>query len=446
MLFVVGGTQTRSVQCQRTDAKGNKKIVSDVHCTGSGLSKPISSQACNTQACVNVANDSFSTVQDSQIVILNSDLLSNDITYLPPLTIKSISNVVGGTATLSSTSVTFKPTAKAGKTAGFNYTVSDSQGNVGTAYVTITILPLPDINAYIFSSAEVEEFKESYTPPTLAEVFNSWHRFSDKTAYYPAGTTPAGEAASWEMSSETSFRCTVNSSSWTGFVSPSEVDNYIHTATLSSTATDDDVIGLVIAFKRIGSSNYALIAARESNGAPNLTGSTGFSIVYVKDSNTWTPDGTNTILVAKPEGTVYKGAGGWSTYGPTVVKVERIGSIVRVYCSPFKSTTIDANSKLEINLNDYSYLSWALDKCSYGYTCLSQQYSSFTDVKIEGLTNANQILDFEKNQVWDWNASTSSWVLSSETIQSIYGWPRVIISETDGTKYQINENSIVKIS
>ena len=80
MLFVVGGTQTRSVQCQRTDAKGNKKIVSDVHCTGSGLSKPISSQACNTHACVDVANDSFSTVQDSQIVILNSDLLSNEIT------------------------------------------------------------------------------------------------------------------------------------------------------------------------------------------------------------------------------------------------------------------------------------------------------------------------------------------------------------------------------
>lgn len=106
---------------------------------------------------------------------------------------------------------------------------------------------------------------------------------------------------------------------------------------------------------------------------------------------------------------------------------------------------MDPASKLEIDLSKIPELQWAREKCSYGYCCMSQRYSSYTNVSLEGDINRNQLLDFEMNQVWDWDSAGSRWVLTSKTVQSEYGWPRTIISETDGMIYKIYENTIVKI-
>ena len=50
-----GGTQTRTVTCQRRDATTatlDKQTVADSFCTAHGLTKPATSQKCNTQSCV----------------------------------------------------------------------------------------------------------------------------------------------------------------------------------------------------------------------------------------------------------------------------------------------------------------------------------------------------------------------------------------------------------
>lgn len=50
-----GGTQTRSVTCKRRIVNSSNNVsVSDAYCTAYGLSKPTSSQSCNTHSCAPV--------------------------------------------------------------------------------------------------------------------------------------------------------------------------------------------------------------------------------------------------------------------------------------------------------------------------------------------------------------------------------------------------------
>ncbi|WP_370809118.1 thrombospondin type-1 domain-containing protein [Bilophila wadsworthia] len=49
-----GGTQTRTVTCQRRDATNSNldvQTVADSFCAAHGLTKPTTSQSCNTQSC-----------------------------------------------------------------------------------------------------------------------------------------------------------------------------------------------------------------------------------------------------------------------------------------------------------------------------------------------------------------------------------------------------------
>lgn len=75
-----GGTQTRSVVCVRnhpgqTGHVGDWMDVADTFCTSSGLSKPITSQSCNTHSCqecgynVTTNADNYGTCYDTNIVV-----------------------------------------------------------------------------------------------------------------------------------------------------------------------------------------------------------------------------------------------------------------------------------------------------------------------------------------------------------------------------------------
>lgn len=438
------GVQTRELKCKRKSSDGSFIYVDKDYCTYSGLTMPELIQECNTHMCGEIIDFSLSIIQDTPITITTTDVLNKGANLLAPLTFTHVLDMVGGTAVNNGVSCTFTPNVKTGQPARFRYRALDNIGRPVEGLVTFNILRLPDIRAYILSTDDLNVFKITYKPPTLSTIFSTWARYSNNTSYYPAGTTPSGEAASWEMISSNQFRCTVNSSYWTGFISPNVLTNYTHEATFSSTDSDDDTIGLLIAYKRENEINKCLIVGRDCNGTSLYSG-TGFGLLYTENDSSWTPNGTTTRQIKIAPNNTWKVTGGWNSNGKTRVKVERLGSIVRVWCSKFKSEVIDESSKIEIDLNDYPYLSWALDPCSYGYCCMSQKYSSFTNAVISGDINREQLLDFQTGEVWDWDNQTQSWIKTVTNIQSVYGWPRTIISETDNKKYQINENNIEEI-
>lgn len=380
--------------------------------------------------------DVYNLTQNGTLTLTTTQLVSNDVTINAPITFLGlVGTPVGGTVSLSGTTITFVSTGFAGEPASFQYQIRDSKGNTSVGTVNINILELPEIEVYIFPTEELELFKNSYTPPSLTEIFNTWDRFSNNTLYYPAGTTPGGEAASWQLYGS-GFRCTVNSSYLTGFVSPKEFTNYVHECTLSSVAEDNDVIALVVAFKRIGSSNYAILAVREPGGLVAWTNSTSWSLLLFVD-------GTVTVL-ASISNTSFKKSGNWSVVKYTRVRVERIGSMISATCSQFGTTAQLAVSKLEIDLNDFPSLAWALEPCKYGYSCLSQQYSTFSAVTFEGGANANQLFDLTLNCTWDY--VTGAWVQDTEkTIQSVVGYPRTVTNPVNGKKYRIEATTITEI-
>lgn len=396
-----------------------------------------------------VANpDFFSVIQESELLIPKSELLKNDsydnTVNSPDIVFSGISNALNGDITDLGENIKFKSTNKTGYTAGFNYLIKAGVEQA-MGKVSIDILPLPELEIFIYTSDELKDFIDSYTPPTLAEVFKSWNRFVAHNSWFPSGTTPTGEAASWEMISDNQFRCTVNSVELTGFISPHEYDVYSHTADLSSTDFDDDSIMLVIAFKRIDGFNHVLMLERETGGNTGYTNNKGFSIYYFYGDSS----GKKSKVIKYASGDKCYSGGtntslyGWNNMSPTRVKVVRNGDSITCYSAPFKSTNLDAGEVISINLNDYPELSWAKGKCNYGYSCWSQKYSSYSNVIFEGGSNTKEAFDLDTGEVWEF--SGNKWTKTGKTIQQVLGWPRIVSNPNNGMKYNILENSIVKI-
>ncbi|MEJ5992774.1 tandem-95 repeat protein, partial [Ramlibacter sp. PS3R-8] len=89
-------------------------------------------------------DDSFSTAEDTPVVMTTASLLANDTDPDTgnTLAVTAVSNPVGGTVTLVGGNVTFTPNANFTGTASYDYTVSDGNGGTSTATVTINVTPV----------------------------------------------------------------------------------------------------------------------------------------------------------------------------------------------------------------------------------------------------------------------------------------------------------------
>lgn len=398
-------------------------------------SKPIISQQCNTQTCWGPIDDSFSVEQDSSLTIPFSSLIKNDI-LLSGQSIKSYSysGVYGGTVQQKTDSFVFTPSVKTGSSAGFKYGYTLTDGSVShQGNININIERLRNIKAYIFDTEDqFNSWKNTYTPPSLSDVFKSWNRFSNYTAYYPSGTTPGGEAASWEMSGSDRFRCTVNSSYPTGFISPNKYDNYILESTFSSTANDDDMIGLVIAFNRLTDTNQYLTVCRAPGGVNPPDGGMFYIRYFYGSTNKYLKSTSTLVNNAK---------GNWSNVGSTRVRVERTKTGIICSATPFGSVDLNNSTSLILNFDDYSELSFCESPCNYGFVCWSQQYSSFTDVDFRGGdVDGSTAYVVNPNSVYKY--VNDSWVKQSSTIQQGLGWPRTVTGVTTNKVYEIEQSTI----
>lgn len=394
-------------------------------------------------------NDSYSVIQGEQLSFSKNDIVANDLAGESQIANVEIRQTVN--CQLQRTGDSFVLTPDADVRYGndnypyFTYKLVDKNGIFSrkTGLVSVSIEMLSEVKAIAGTTSEIQELTKTYTPPTLADIFKTWGRFNNAN-YFPSGTTPTGEAAAWEMISSNQFRCTVNSSTLTGFISPEVFSNYEHTATFSSTAGDDDVIGLIIAFERIGSSNYTLMACRESGGITSYTSAKGFSLVLVVN-NTFTPikvaSGTNCWVGSAISGV---SRANWNTSSPTRVYVKRAGDIITVKSSPFKSVDIDAGETITIDINDYPSLAWVSGEHSYGYCCYSQQYSSFTDVEFRGSTevDTDRLYDILAGNVYEYVNGT--WSVTGK-IWDVLGYPRYLTDSRTGTRYLIENGSVTKV-
>lgn len=273
---------------------------------------------------------------------------------------------------------------------------------------TKTILEVSD--KFFDDSADMEEGK--LDRPTNQDIFNTWRKIShDTSGVYPANQS---EANSWQYNSGTdTISSTVNSSTFIGFVSKDKFKDFDHEAILSSTAADDDFIGLLVGYDRPSiDSEYSLTVYRTGGGV--LAGSTyGLVYNYGQSDQAVLVDGASTITVSGANNN-------WSTTGQTKVLAEKRGKTLTFTTSQQPSATLDAGTELTFDLSSDSRTQRFVGKTKYGYVAQSQDAATFSNNTFTPTTPVKLIhfggAETENfgGDVYTYDASSTQWGIDSD--------------------------------
>ncbi len=443
-----------------------------------------------------IANsDSRSVKQGDSVVFTSASLLANDVGS--NLTVISVQGAVGGTVSLASGTVSFESTGIAGKPAQFTYTIEDNLGVRSTGTVFMTVTPLDPVSAFVYSDPALLAAKSSaYAPPTTLTIFNAWGRFSNDT-FWADGSMATGGAATWTLiadedgdgnidgdldgngtdddqtsflsggipingdvdgdgSFDARFMQTANTN-FNGFISPESYSSYTHEVTLWSINSDDDMVGVVIAYENDGASRALYVARTKAGYSPNQ----GWGL----------HDGLGNVLVNFAVGS---SAGGWSDQA-TRIKIIRTGDMIQAYATDwiankanfFSPPAYDPNSLIEIDLsttvNNITYYSGGVANQAsadltryqgahpYGYTNASQSLSSYLDVRFDGgvvddllllLTDKDPAANiYSGSEVWRYSGGT--WAISmGESIQTALGFVRTVNNPETSNSYIIRQSEV----
>lgn len=382
--------------------------------------------------------DTLSLRQGETLLTSASNLSNNDIDGQGgTLTVTAVSNPVGGTVLLSSGTIEFNSTGLSGQPASFDYTVTNgTETENGKAYINIT--PLPEKPSLVYWDAdEALAATQVISPPSQADVFNSWDRF-DGSGYYPGGTTPGGQAADWTLSQNpTRIVQPTNTGAGGGFVSPEKYNDYVFSANVRSDAAgDNDTIGLIAAFTRDGSTNKTLVAAR-TKGGQNPSNHWG---VFYTENGPWDP----TWMIAESDMTAGSTAGTWSP-DYTRIKIQRQGDIITFYTTNWNDVNnFQISSEIVVDLTSDARLASFMGESPYGYYSHSQGGSTYFDVEFNGGLDGETILDAETPAVYLWNGA--GWDLSTGpdavTIQDSIGYIRKVDNPVTGGRFIIKETDV----
>jgi hypothetical protein len=394
---------------------------------------------------INVGADSLSVRQGETLLINTATLLANDTDDLGlPLTITGVQNPVGGTVTINGTTIEFTSTGLAGNPASFEYLVNNTQDTVA-ATVNITVTPLLDAEAYMFSTgaAAIAATNDvNYVPPTVTEIFNTWARLDGANYYEGTDPNKSTNADAWQLlANPERVLMPLNVEPANGFISPDQFENYTFQATLQSTSTDNDSNGLIVAFVRENGVNHVLALMATKAGAIPLS---GYALVYYQDSMWYLDDGSSgynfTVIEAPSFG--LDTSGGWESR-QIRLKIQREGNILRCYASQFNDTSSYlAGSEIVFDMTSRADTQRFTGPKPYGYMTFSQPDSSYVDIQFDGGINEEVIYDAENNRVYDWDSNTSTWVLSSDTIQDRLGYIRMTTNPNTTERFRIKQSTV----
>jgi len=267
------------------------------------------------------------------------------------------------------------------------------------------------------NSAGVNALTDVADPPTVEDIFNTWARF-DGSAYYADLASSSGQALDWQLlTSPDRVLMPTNTGLGNGFLSPELLDNFTLEATLQSTgSSDNDQIGLVIAFARDGAVNKVLVAMRTFAGQEPLA---GWGLVYTEDCP-WVP--TWTINNLDVGGTV----GGWSGQSSRV-KIERSGDIINAWCTAWDDLdNYNEAQKITLDLNSDPRLAIFKGPKPYGYYTHSQPNSTYLDIEIRGAVDLSSVYNISTGELTEY--LDGNWTVSIQSIQDTVGYITRIVN------------------
>lgn len=325
----------------------------------------------------------------------------------------------------------------------------DSRGNDKALAVTFVVKnfsedQLSNRNLLVYGEGDEPMLQgkiEGVDPPTMAEVFSTWGRF-EQNDWYPIGTEPQGQAASWQfLENPERVSCLVNSTHYLGFVSSMNFEYYKHSAILTSSSRDDDSIFLIIAFVRENNTNYVLSAVRTQGG---MIPQFGWGLVYHEAggpgfSPSW-------LINSKSVGGTFRNANGddgWSNR-KSRVQVERKGDIIEIMASPWHENesflALAPDSKIVVDLNSDPRLARFKGAQSYGYGSHSQQHTTFLDVQFSTGMDDQFVYDLVNNIVYELQDEGGYSVRPDIDAFDHIGYPRQVRNPDTGKTYMLLPN------
>jgi len=219
--------------------------------------------------------------------------------------------------------------------------------------------------------------------PNDANTFKTWHRASG-VDYFPTSViVPGSNDAAFLLFDNNRIEVQRNTSTYVMSLAPVSYKKFTIEATIGSTDSDDDAVGLVVAFKRVNGVNHSIMALRNQGGAGGLAPLKNFMLVYVRG---------NTVvknLAAVDIGTV---SGAWSNK-TSRVRVVRDGNSISAYASDFNSATVNA-TPITVNLSSDPDLAVFQDFCRFGFAAYSQAYAFFDDIAFTQPANPDYVTSF----------------------------------------------------
>ncbi len=265
-----------------------------------------------------------------------------------------------------------------------------ASGIAGTAYIRFSQVGQPDVA----TAASGTLVLDSLQPAISAEI-TSWS--------YDSGTD--------------TIQSTVNSDSHIGFISDKRYSSYQLESRVASTATDDDSIGVVIAWAIVGGREHTLTAIR-SPGGNNFTWRVVYN--YLRSDAVTVYDGTSFVKWGNGGyGANWTAAGynpntpgsNWGDH-PTGcrIRVTRSGDVFTVETSDLSQTTyLTGGAVATINLTSAAYLNKFRGPTPYGFSAMSQANATFQTLSFTD--NQNAIYDIRNGNKYEY--VSGAWVLQS---------------------------------
>lgn len=230
---------------------------------------------------------------------------------------------------------------------------------------------------FISKDSTTVSWKEEVLGESLAQIFTEGSVFSHNDGTNNVANATEASAWYWDESLQ-SFVQPKNTTSFTGFVTKDAYDCYTHSAQICSTDSDNDLNGLVIGYV-MDSSNipHTLTAVVDRGGMGGNT----LRLFYNFHLTGQTLLGSTKLV---------GGNGGWNavTTGITI-NVTKYGNEVSVVASDWNSLELNEDTRITIDLDDYTFGSKFSGAVKYGYCNQSQAYSFFQNISFISTNTAS---------------------------------------------------------
>ncbi|MNU34245.1 hypothetical protein D3C71_228210 [compost metagenome] len=260
---------------------------------------------------------------------------------------------------------------------------------------------------------------------SFSEIFTKWSRISHGTnGLFPS--LPA-ELDGWSYDSATdSIASTINSVSMIGIISSDRFDSYEFETIMKSTSNDDDMIGMCLAFKKVGDKEHSLTVMVSSGGMNALgavaNGQTPKLAVIVNAGQTGA-QGQQVLTVKELGVPAQTFLGADFAPGIRVVAKRSITGLIEITCTRADGSPWPNAVSWSGNLPAVFQ-----SKCAIGYVSVSQPAASWQNVKLP--TSQRDIVDTRDLTVWRF--TNNAWVNAGKANNPDVMIPGRLYKNTEG--------------